>query len=230
VFRLFGFPVHIRWWFFLISLLLMGQRDVPTAALGALSVGLAILIHELGHAFVARATGAQPSIELHGFGGLTRWQPVRPVGWILRVAVSLAGPLAGFLGAGLVLAFVVGWSAAQGAAPEPGQDQGMLPPLVVFAFDQFLWATLVWGAINLLPIWPLDGAQALGAVLDRFVPSRATTLSQGLSLVTGVLTVIAFVLWRQYIAAVIFAAFAFQSYLRLRPPPPPPVPPRTPFD
>ena len=64
---------------------------------------VSILIHEFGHVWMGQAFGSRGHIVLYGFGGLaigsnrldSRWQ---------RIAVSFAGPLAGFAFLGILFA------------------------------------------------------------------------------------------------------------------------------
>ena len=59
-----------------------------------LAVALAgfTLIHELGHAFAARATGADAEISLNFFAGYASYRPTRPISRLERIGISFAGP------------------------------------------------------------------------------------------------------------------------------------------
>ncbi|MFY0576842.1 M50 family metallopeptidase [Cystobacter fuscus] len=64
---------------------------------------VSILIHELGHALMAMSLGCDVAgIRLYGFGGLT--YPDRMLSRWRDVAVTAAGPAAGFLFGGLMIA------------------------------------------------------------------------------------------------------------------------------
>jgi Zn-dependent protease len=100
-----------------------------------------ILIHEMGHYIDIRRRGlpADMPVFLPGFGAYVRWQALG-VPLETRAAVSLAGPLAGFLAS--VACALVWW---QTGSP--------------------LWAALaragaVLNVLNLAPVWVLDGGQA----------------------------------------------------------------------
>src|SRR4029079_3345516 len=75
-FSVFGFPVHIHWFFWLNTALLSGRLDAKSSAqVQALvswvaAVLVSIVIHDLGHAFVMRHYGARPHIVLYALGGL----------------------------------------------------------------------------------------------------------------------------------------------------------------
>ncbi len=144
--RIFGFPLTLQPSALAILALfvLMGAQGGAHSAyksfLLVLVVFGSVLVHELGHAFVARAFGLGPiAITLHGFGGLTRFTHApKPKQGIF---VTLAGPVAGFL---LGLVALVGTFFID--TPVVG---GLLVTAASF--------NLFWSAFNLLPMYPLDG-------------------------------------------------------------------------
>ena len=105
-FRVFGFPVTVDISFLIIVGLLgwypgVALRDV---AIWVVLATVGVLVHELGHAFVARTTGAEPVITLAGLGGLTSYVPPRPVSRARSVAISVAGPAVGIVIGGALYA------------------------------------------------------------------------------------------------------------------------------
>jgi len=111
-----------------------------------------ILIHEMGHFIDIKRRGlpAEMPVFLPGLGAYVRWQALG-VPLETRAAVSLAGPLAGFLAS---VACAVLW--LQTGNP--------------------LWAALaragaVLNLLNLIPVWVLDGGQAALALskMERIV-------------------------------------------------------------
>jgi Zn-dependent protease len=124
-------------------------------------VGFAILIlvHEMGH-FVAikrRGLPADMPVFLPGFGAYVRWSALG-VTVQTRAFVSLAGPLAGCIGAAVC---AVLWMKTGDA----------------------LWvglATLsaLLNVLNLVPLWVLDGGQAIAALnkTERIILSAAAVL------------------------------------------------------
>ena len=130
-------------------LVLPGLDDgewVRPAVFGAVLL-ISILVHELGHAVVAQRLGLGPcSILLHGFGGLCSFgrSPTHRQGLL----VSVAGPAAGLVLGALAL----------GLDQLSGQHlTGVLALAVVLS----LRINLFWSLFNLLPMYPLDGGQAL---------------------------------------------------------------------
>ena len=104
-----------------------------------------ILIHEMGHFVEVKRRGlpAEMPVFLPGLGAYVRWQAIG-VSLETRAAVSLAGPLAGWLAAAACL-------------------------LLWIQTHNGVWAVLAQlGAalniLNLIPIWVLDGSQAILAM------------------------------------------------------------------
>src|SRR5262249_32667763 len=142
-------------------------------------------------------------IVLYGLGGLalpagrmrTRWQ---------HVIVCLAGPGAGFLFLGLVILCLLGiapdeWENLENLvryylnlAPDFQALVGHSPKREII--EDLFWINLMWGLVNLLPIWPLDGGQISRDVLTMVSPRSGASAAYGISLVfAGLLAVNALV-------------------------------------
>jgi membrane-associated protease RseP (regulator of RpoE activity) len=133
-----------------------------------------ILTHECGHALVARLVGMQGiAITISAFGGYCSYAGDRRPRTDLPI--SLAGPGANFLTAGLIWLFVLY------VYPFARMD----PMVAKFVSEVMVWS-LVLGIFNALPIYPLDGGQATLA-LSRMATGREATAKY----FTLVLTVIA---------------------------------------
>jgi Zn-dependent protease len=174
------FKIEVQWAFLLfVGLLAAFSGSVSRGAFVAAIAILSILAHELGHAVVAKRLGRHDiHIILHGLGGMTTFAESLPTR-AERIVVALAGPAVGvFLGLILLSAGVRGQY-----------------------FNDALFATLGWSALNLLPVRPLDGSaildvtwvslivSAAGAVASAFVPSiRLLTLFFVVLLVANILT------------------------------------------
>ena len=120
----------------------------------AFGIGFAILVfvHEMGHYIDIRRRGlpADMPVFLPGLGAYVRWKALG-VTRQTRAAVSLAGPLAGFVGAAVC-------------------------GLLWYRTGNGLWAALArttagLNILNLTPVWVLDGSQAVEALAksERFV-------------------------------------------------------------
>jgi len=169
---LLGFPVEINLSFLLLLAVVYFAFG---GAIGVFIVALAfasVLIHELGHAVVARRLGVRVSgIELSFFGGAAKMVEM-PRSANHEVAIAAAGPAVSLMigGAGLGLAALA-----------------HSPLLATIG-----WINLVIAGFNLIPALPMDGGRILRALLTRkldFV--RATDVAVTVSRVVAV----GFVLW-----------------------------------
>jgi Zn-dependent protease len=104
-----------------------------------------ILVHELGHYVEVRRRGLSADLPMFipGFGAYVRWSAVG-VTADTRALVSLAGPLAGAIGAALCALI---WMQTR-----DGLWMGLA------SFSAFI------NLMNLIPVWTLDGAQAMVAI------------------------------------------------------------------
>lgn len=141
--RFRGAPVRIHWTTPLGLFAFCGFRVVPWAWLGMV---LLVLIHELGHAEVVQRVKARvASVEVLPFGGLCRWSgQVSP---LARAAIAWGGIWAQLLV--LLTAWVARWIA--------GPPESTAGWQLYYAFTS---ANLWMIGFNLLPIPPLDGAEA----------------------------------------------------------------------
>jgi Zn-dependent protease len=130
-----------------------------------LGISACILIHEMGHFIDIKRRGlpAEMPVFLPGFGAYVRWSAL---GVTRRqiAQISLAGPLAGWIAAAVCY-------------------------LVYAQTGDPLWAALartgaVLNVLNLIPIWVLDGGQAVG-VLGAVERAALLALSLGLWYYTG---------------------------------------------
>lgn len=131
--------------------------------LGILTVS--VLGHELGHALVARRMGANVSVQLHGWGGVTSWSIHGALSPWRRMLIAAAGSLVGLAMGGL--AWLV-------ASFSPGV---MVSSLVVRSVRLFVTANLFWGFLNWLPIRPLDGGHIFAALLETIFGARSQTVA-----------------------------------------------------
>ena len=163
-FRLLGFPVHVRYGFVVFMILL---AVVPRGDNGEFGIWLAgsvaafTLLHELGHALVARRAGADAAISLEFMAGYTSYGSQRPISRAWTIAISLAGPLTHIACGCLTLVLM-------GANPlDHASIVETVPRQAVW------WAGPIIGLFNLVPILPLDGGHVVETILDRFIPGRA---------------------------------------------------------
>ena len=205
--RLFGFPVHLDISFVIIMGILgyypgVTLRDM---VLWLLITPVAVLVHELGHAVTARAAGARPEIALAGFGGVTSYVPPGPLSRARSLGISLAGP-----GVGLVLGVVL-IVLARGLDYDLGSDQWQASALRIG-----IWTCIGWSVLNLLPVLPLDGGQAMRELLPGSPPVRAQRAAAVSVVVAGLVAIVAYTQFNEAFIALFMAFFAISNVLALR--------------
>lgn len=180
--RLAGIPIGVQpLWLAIVALITFSlgaayyPDEVPgIAPAAAYALGLAsalllfasILLHELGHALVARRHGVEiEEIDLWLLGGVARMSSYpETAGAELRFA--LAGP-------GVTLAIAVAFGLVSLALPASAPQ--WLAALV--SYQLFVNAAIL--AFNLLPAFPLDGGRVARALIWRHTGDllRATSLA-----------------------------------------------------
>ena len=188
--RVLGVPIYLRASWLLLAVIVVAlygpvaARMLPQlspAGAYALAVGfvlcllLSVLLHELGHALVARRYGiGVRAITLELLGGYTEMDSDSPSARA-DLWVSVIGPIvSGVLG----VASLALWSALP--------DRTILDQL---AF-QLAWSNLIVAVFNALPGLPLDGGRALRALVwwvtgDRHAGSRvAGWIGRGVAVLT----------------------------------------------
>ena len=190
-FPLFGVPVSVHVSFLLVALFGLGAYRGWEIAAWTGAVFVAVLLHESGHAFTARAFGGTSvSITLFALGGFTSWGASQKMGPGRRFLVSAAGSAVGII-AGLA---VIGLGRA-------GTLDG-LPDLVIVFLESFVWAGLVWGVLNWIPILPLDGGHMLQHGLEMVTPTRAAGLARVVSVIAGIAAIAAALYFGQTFLAI----------------------------
>lgn len=159
LFTLRGIPVRASLWFLLLvgyyAFSLRGG-GLPVILAFTLSLVVSILVHEFGHALVARRFKLNPQVMLHGWGGLCQHERARSDRD--DALIIAAGP-----GAGLALAGLV--ALAEALLPLEVQANPFVSALLYFMWLINFW----WSLINLLPLFPLDGGQLFRLGMLRIV-------------------------------------------------------------
>ncbi len=199
--RIAGINIYIHATFLLVFFF-MGEYfgGAARAVQSVLFVGSVfgcVLLHELGHALMARRFGIETAdITLYPIGGVARLHrmPRAPGAELL---IALAGPAVNFaIAATLIFLSVVG-----------------LVPLDFASgstfLAQLLAINLVLGLFNLIPAFPMDGGRVLRALLSIWVGRAqatrvAATMGRILAIVFG-LTVI----WTHNPLHLVLAAFIY---------------------
>lgn len=178
-----GIPVFFHYSFLLILPFLAwafgnnlksmaGYVDIPMSRLQhspyvwglmiAMAVFGSVLLHELGHSFVALRKGVKiRGITLMLFGGVAQLEEM-PSGPGEEARVALAGPLVSFLvGAVCFLAVPV-----VGRADHPN---------LAFSVSYLGYINIFLGVFNLLPAFPMDGGRILRSLLAARLPFVTAT-------------------------------------------------------
>ena len=235
-FGLFGFPVEIRWTFWLAAVLLSGNLGATDSGAIArltawvLAMLISIIWHELGHAVAFRRFGWRSEIELYHFGGLAK-----PVGGGPQLSrfesgfVALAGPFAGFFLWGAILATLFATKMIPMASDQFGLKYFIAVPsiansefLTSFVGD-LLQINLLWGIINLFPVLPLDGGRVMEAVKGNTRHALQISVYAGFGIAIFNIILILMrtpstvpLLRGSVFIALLFAILAFQNLQRLK--------------
>jgi membrane-associated protease RseP (regulator of RpoE activity) len=208
--------------FWLVSLLLGSGGKPDETLVWVIAVFISILIHELGHALLARRFGAETWVTLYSLGGLASYRrgPSSPA---RQIAISLAGPGAGFLLAAAVL--LVAKLMGKLIVWYPIGPVGMWdvfdienPKISRLTFD-VLYICTFWGLVNLLPVYPLDGGQVARNLFMAKDPFKGINNSLWLSLATATtVAVYAASHSKDMFMAMFFGMMAFSNYQQLHGP------------
>lgn len=169
---LFGIPVrfHFTFWLglaWLISTGVGGKQSLAGNTLFVITLFASVLLHEAGHALVARRFGIQTvEIVMLPLGGLTRLE--RQPSGAEEFWVSLAGPFVNFVLGGTLM----GWTYWHGGALsmehwENISDDNIASRLAV--------ANLALALFNLLPAFPMDGGRVMRSLLAARRPYEEAT-------------------------------------------------------
>ena len=235
-FRVLNFPVRIHPLFWVITLIIGMQSDSRPASvfIWMLAVSVSILIHEMGHAILQRRFGGNPKIVLYGMGGLaicgdcdrsTRSQ----------ILISLAGPFAGFLFAiliGLAVALAghklgIYWDPTEIPFQASGDAaSSFFGGILVWEpfsskqlnllLRQLFFINILWGAVNLLPIYPLDGGQVARELCLLGNPRQGIILSLRISIIAAIAMAVVGIGWKSLFLVVMFGYLAYSSYQILK--------------
>ncbi len=216
----FGIGVYLHWTFFIIPALVAfsaigsggGLAVAAASVLFVLSIFACVVLHEYGHALMARRYGIETrDITLYPIGGVARLErmPTRPS---QELAVALAGPavnvaIAFMLLAGIGVAANLGW-----IQPDFFSSNSF--------FINLMWVNVALVVFNMLPAFPMDGGRVLRSILAMNMSylrasEIATGVGQFMALLLGVVGV--FWSWNLILIAVFvyFAAAAELAQTRL---------------
>jgi Zn-dependent protease len=163
-FRLFGVPVRLHFTFvvFIAFLILSarGGQSVIFNAIYIVAVFSSVLLHELGHATVARRYGIRTlEIVMYPIGGVARLEKApraREELWI-----ALAGPAVNVL----IALLLAGWLLLTNATLDPAT---LMQPTDSNLVTRIAAVNLILALFNMLPAFPMDGGRVLRAIIARY--------------------------------------------------------------
>ncbi len=191
--RIAGIPIRVHWTFLILLLWIgaSGAKQGGTLASGVtsasfvLAIFLCVVLHELGHALVARGYGVRTrDITLLPIGGVASLEriPEKPS---QELAVAVAGPLVNVVIAALIV-LLTGLAWRESLVALLAVDS---PSFHLGHFLASLAALNIWLVVfNLIPAFPMDGGRILRALLAmRLGRTRATRIAaaigQGVAIV-----------------------------------------------
>jgi Zn-dependent protease len=164
--RAFGIDIFIHWTFFLLLGFVAFQGWRGQLGLGPLHAVLlvalifgCVVLHELGHALMARRFGVGTrDITLYPIGGIARLErmPERP---LQEICVALAGPAVNVVIAGILLIPFLLTFAFQ---PDLGASASLGRPGVL---TELIAGNIILVLFNMLPAFPSDGGRVFRALL-----------------------------------------------------------------
>jgi Zn-dependent protease len=231
--RVFGVEVRLHFTFLILPFFIYwtdanahsgnasASRDFALSAV----ILSAVLVHEWGHAYVARRLRLVPrAVILLPLGGVTVYDDLQAKRtatgvslWQRELRLALAGPLVNLICAAIAVLVLRLISSDVSLWSWPFLQSSNLPRSLV-------WANLYLAGLNLLPAYPLDGGRILRALFARdsdlsTATRRAVSISSALAMVlmlAGVFTDT----WLTMIGVIVFFAaqleersHAFQSVL-----------------
>jgi Zn-dependent protease len=200
-FSLFRIPIAVHWSFALIALFVLDQLQGPELVGWVVGVFIAVVAHELGHALTARGFGAHPvKITIFMLGGLTQYPAATRLSPGRRFLIAASGSAVGMTLGGM-LYLVRNTDAMRG-----------LFPFAHFMVWGVIFAGLFWGALNWLPILPLDGGNMVWHALDAITPQYALRIAKGLTVAAAVVVAyLAVQVWDYTFGAIFVGIIAFQG-------------------
>src|SRR2546423_6782023 len=156
VFTIFGVPIRLHFTFvlLLVFLLVVGigeKQSGASTAIYILALFGSVLLHELGHAAVARHFGIRTmEIVMFPIGGVSR--PERPPKAREELWIALAGPAVNLL----IAATIAGWAWRTHALAPLSE---LLEPTDANLAQRIGMGNLLLAAFHILPAYPMDGGR-----------------------------------------------------------------------
>lgn len=156
----------------------LGRSGIVTGLYGLLLVMLVfgcVLLHELGHSFMAMHYGVRvQDVTLSAIGGVARIEQV-PAAPRMEVLIALAGPAVNVAIAVALLPVLALVSVANGISHPSDLLVLVFTPSVAGLIVGLTISNLVMVVFNLLPAFPMDGGRVLRAGLTALLGRESGT-------------------------------------------------------
>ena len=202
-----------------------GTEEPADLLIWVVAVLISVLIHEMGHALTMRAYGIRPWVTLYGLGGVASYDPAdaRRVNSFGQVLISSAGPGAQFLLAAIVTGslYVAGytldlWHVGPIYFYLPTDNAVVVSGGLTDLLKNLIFVSILWGALNLIPVYPLDGGQIAREIFVAVSPQEGISQSLMLSVVAAVCMAVVGLYLQSFFMAILFGFLAFGSYQMLQ--------------
>lgn len=208
LFRVCGIQIELHFTFLILLAWVAWDGWIEAGILGgAWSLTLVsllfvcVVLHELGHCFVARHYRIRiHRILLLPIGGMAQFGEI-PRNPIKELLITIAGPAVNF-GIVLLLYAFMGWPEKAFLLSFRYDIDGLFVVLLLF--------NLIMGIFNLLPIFPMDGGRILRAILAlRFSYIRSTKIALWIAKPLAIVGIILALTSLESILTAILFAFIF---------------------
>jgi Zn-dependent protease/predicted transcriptional regulator len=162
--RLFNIPVRIHYTFILllafiwyVETTILGPRGGLHSVFFWALIFLCVLFHELAHSLVAKSYGLTvTSIVLLPIGGVSQIAEI-PRDPFKEVAITVAGPVANFIIAGVLL--------LAGKSVDPSVRFSEISLQSGNMLVDLFWANVMLALFNIIPAYPMDGGRILRGII-----------------------------------------------------------------
>jgi stage IV sporulation protein FB len=160
-----GVPVAVSFTYLILIGYYMVILDPMTAGIWTAVITVSLMVHEFGHALMARKYQLNPRVLLWGMGGLCFHDPAAEDRD--DALIIIAGP-----GAGLILGVItlIAYQFVGGGWPTFARATSVTD----YVFAAMVYANIYWSLLNLLPLYPLDGGQLFRLFVLRKAKSVAS--------------------------------------------------------